>query len=204
MTSATDVLIGAICSILMLTVIPPQARGDSFSTSRRHYQSFQRHFPHRSYHRHRRHQRYVPYRETYRRHRLGWTRREFRRNLDTHRQSAPPYSGTIVGEQARLYQSGPSVSAHYGADAPIWSETYVAPHQNVHQAQLHIIMASPTGGVSVDERDLGRVEGWQQGRMQLPLSPGRYTVSLRRSGSIYKRQVQVYEGMITVVRAGIR
>ena len=117
---------------------------------------------------------------------------------------APPYSASIGGELARLYQSGPKVYVHHGADAPIWSEEHMARHRDAPQTMLHIVIASPSGEVSVDRRDLGHVGQWPQGQIQLAVSPGRYTVHLRRNGSVYSREVQVYEGMATLVKAGLR
>jgi hypothetical protein len=69
---------------------------------------------------------------------------------------------------------------------------------------LHIVIVSPSGEVSVDRRDLGHVGQWPQGRIQLAVLPGRYTVHLRRAGSVYSREVQVYEGLVTIVKAGLR
>ena len=110
----------------------------------------------------------------------------------------------ISGERAEFYRSSPKVYVHYGADAPVWTEEHVLRRKADAETMLHIVIASRRGEVSLDDRSLGRAERWTRGRMQLPVSPGRHTVHLRRGGEVYSRDVQAYPGMTTIVRAGLR
>ena len=198
MTIATHLLLAVVGSVMVLTAVPVQSGGGFAVDTYRRYDDFHGRDTHRSFrrywrpwgdHRHRGH--YGSYQPGFRYYR-------------PHRHATPPYSGAIRGELAELYRSGPQVQAHYGADAPVWSENHVAHHNDAPQTMLHIVVASPSGQITVDGRDLGHVAQWSKGRVQLAISPGSHTVQLRRGDSVYSRQVQAYEGLATVVKAGLR
>lgn len=198
MTPVINVLLGMVCSVVILVAAPAQAGGGARVGSYQRYDRVYRHYPYHSFSRYRRPRVYYHYRPPLRRYRPDYRYREY------YGRPVPPYSGSIEGEMADFYRSRPKVSVHYGADAPIWSEEHVVRDLDTSQAILHIMIASPSGEVSVDEHDLGHVGQWTQGQMRLALSPGRYTVHLRRDGSVYSREVKVYEGMATIVKAGVR
>lgn len=198
MTTASCLLLSVVCCTIGLAAAPAQAGECLWVGSPHRYDRFHGHPAHYGFYRHRGHRVYPRYRSPLGSYRWGyWPHGLYGR-------PAPPYSASIGGDLARLYQSGPKVYVHYGVDAPIWSEEHVARHRDAPQTMLHIVMASPSGEVSVDRRDLGHVGKWPQGQIQLAVSPGRYTVHLRRNGSVYSREVQVYEGMATIVKAGLR
>lgn len=198
MRTATHLLLGVLGSIMALTALPAQAGGGCVVGSPYHCESFHVHDHHRGFHRHRgyrRHYRYGGY--------FG-SRRFYHERYRPYGHPAPPYSGTIRGELADLYRSGPNVYVHHGADAPVWSEYHLARHDAAPQTMLHIVIASPSGAVSVDGHSLGQAGTWPQGRMRLPIAPGTYTVQLHRAGTVYSRQIHVYEGMATIITAALR
>ena len=198
MTTATYLLLGVVGSVMLLAAAPTHAGGSAGIGSYHRYHRFHRHHADCGLYRHRGHRVYPRYQGPLGSYRSGY------RPHGPYGRPAPPYSASIEGDLANLYRSGPKVYVHYGADAPIWSEAHVAPHPEAPQTMLHIVIVSPSGEVSVDRRDLGHVGQWPQGQIQLAVSPGRYTVHLRRAGSVYSREVQVYEGLVTIVKAGLR
>jgi hypothetical protein len=208
MRITTHLLLVVLGSVMALTASPTQAGGSFVVGSHYRYKSFHVHDHHRGFHRYRGHRGHYRYRGHYRGHyryggHFGSHRLHYKR-YGPYGHPAPPYSGTIRGELAELYRSGPDVYVHHGADAPVWSEYHLARHDAAPQTMLHIVMASPSGAVSVDGHPLGQAGTWPQGRMRLPIAPGTYTVQLHRAGIVYSRQIYVYEGMATVVTAALR
>lgn len=198
MTIATHLLLVVVGSVMVLTAVPVQAGGSFAVDTYRRYDYFHGRDAYRSFRRYGRYWGDHRYRGHSGRCCLGF------RYYRPHRHAEPPYSGAIRGELAELYRSGPQVHAHYGADAPVWSENHVAHHNDAPQTMLHIVIASPSGQLSVDGHDLGHVAQWPKGRVQLAITPGSHTIQLRRGDSVYSRKVYAYEGLATVVKAGIR
>ena len=198
MTTATYMLLSVAGSVILLAAAPTHAGWGADVGSYHRYHHFYGPHAYCGFYRHRGYRVYPRYRGP-----LGSYRSDYRTH-GPYGRPAPPYSASIEGDLANLYRSGPKVYVHHGADAPVWSEEHVARHRDASQTMLHIVIVSPSGEVSVDRRDLGHVGQWPQGQIQLAVSPGRYTVHLRRADSVYSREVQVYEGMTTIVQAGLR
>ena len=198
MIIATHLLLAVVGSAMILTAVPVQAGGRYAVDTYRRDGYFHRHDAYRSFRRYGRYWSDYRYRGHVGRCCLGF------RYYQPRRHAEPPYTGVIRGKMAEFYRSRPQVLAHYGADAPVWSEDHLAHHNDAPQTMLHIVIASPTGQLSVDGRDLGHVAQWPKGRIQLAITPGSHTIKLRRGDSVYTRKVHAYEGLATVVKAGIR
>ena len=151
MTTAPCLLLGVVCSTMVLAAAPAQAGECLWVGSPYHYDCFYGHRAHYGFYRHRGHRVYPRYQGPLGSYRSGY------RPHGPYGHPAPPYSASIEGDLANLYRSGPKVYVHYGADAPIWSEEHMARHRDAPQTMLHIVIASPSGEVSVDRRDLARL-----------------------------------------------
>jgi hypothetical protein len=85
--------------------------------------------------------------------------------------------------------------------APVWEVYYHSHYRPSAAAMLNIVIGPFSGSLYIDDHYYGEAHGLDDGRLELPVSPGLHTVQLRSGGRTYSQKVHAKPGAIAVVKA---
>jgi len=68
-------------------------------------------------------------------------------------------------------------------------------------AIINIVLGPFSGALYIDDQYYGEAQQFDDGSLELPVSPGLHTVQLRSDGRTYSQNVHAKSGAIAVVKA---
>lgn len=122
---------------------------------------------------------------------LGWPRHAPAYPHGHHRHVHGPLCPVVVEKHVH----------HHVYAAPVW-EVHYAPLHTPYASTFLLLDISPGHAqLYVDGQYLGHANTFQNGRMQIPVSPGIYMIQLHLHGKAYSKEVHIQPGRSTIVTA---
>jgi hypothetical protein len=84
---------------------------------------------------------------------------------------------------------------------PVWEVYYHSHRHYSSAAMLQVIIGPFSGDLYIDGQYYGEARSLDDGRLELPVSPGLHTVQLRHGGRNYTHKVHAKPGVTAVVKA---